>query len=250
MNFTDKNIHLASFPEKNPNPVVEFLLSGEITYSNPAAKKYFPDLHEQKLNHVIFSSVRKFIDENDASNISTHVNEIRYKQQIFELKFNYHEESGIARMYCHDISAYKINEERLAQLALFPMQNPNPVIEVDYENGAITFMNPAAQTQFPAMREADVNHPLFSEIRKKLKDKKDFVCEINIAPKLFEQKVFFIADSSLARIYLHDLTERKRNEKNLPFSFSCFDNYRNMAASQQFFTNHCSGRVSLPYCLQ
>jgi hypothetical protein len=51
MDFADKNIHLATFPEHNPNPVIEFLLTGEITYLNPAARKYFPAIEEQKLSH-------------------------------------------------------------------------------------------------------------------------------------------------------------------------------------------------------
>ena len=37
---------LASFPELNPNPVVEVDLDGSVRYVNPAARRLFPDLEE------------------------------------------------------------------------------------------------------------------------------------------------------------------------------------------------------------
>lgn len=42
---------LASFPELNPNAIVEVNISGEIRYINPAAKGLFPDLAEKGINH-------------------------------------------------------------------------------------------------------------------------------------------------------------------------------------------------------
>ena len=39
--------HLASFPELNPNPVLEVDSAGILLYLNPAAKKLFPDFYEE-----------------------------------------------------------------------------------------------------------------------------------------------------------------------------------------------------------
>ena len=36
--------YLASFPELNPNPVLEVDVKGKINYANPAAKNLFPEL--------------------------------------------------------------------------------------------------------------------------------------------------------------------------------------------------------------
>ena len=41
--------YLATFPELNPNPVVELSLSGEVTYANWAAGKLFPDIDGEKV---------------------------------------------------------------------------------------------------------------------------------------------------------------------------------------------------------
>ena len=46
-----KRDHLASFPELNPNPVVEVNADGSIEYLNPAAKKLFPHLREMGHQH-------------------------------------------------------------------------------------------------------------------------------------------------------------------------------------------------------
>src|SRR4030042_2457977 len=43
--------YLASFPEINPNPIVEVNADGSIEYLNPAAKKLFPDLQDVGYQH-------------------------------------------------------------------------------------------------------------------------------------------------------------------------------------------------------
>ena len=43
--------HRASFPEHNPNPVVEVDVEGRVRYANPAALALFPDLIAQALAH-------------------------------------------------------------------------------------------------------------------------------------------------------------------------------------------------------
>ena len=45
---------LASFPDNNPQPIVETDLSGEITYINPEAARRFPELRELKAGHPMF----------------------------------------------------------------------------------------------------------------------------------------------------------------------------------------------------
>jgi PAS domain S-box-containing protein len=43
--------YVASFPEKNPNPVVEVEVDDRVTYANPAALRLFPDLLEKGVAH-------------------------------------------------------------------------------------------------------------------------------------------------------------------------------------------------------
>ena len=53
--FEEKYIRLASFPAFDPNPIVEVDFDGKITYTNPAAKKVFPNLEKKGLDQPFFS---------------------------------------------------------------------------------------------------------------------------------------------------------------------------------------------------
>ena len=106
-------------------------------------------------------------------------------------------------------------EEEIKRLALFPEQNPNPVLEADLETLSITYMNPSCKKHFQELGKEGMNHQLFEEINKKLSFKKDFTCEVTVSSHIFEQKIFFSPVSNLIRVYSSDITERKQVEKNL-----------------------------------
>ncbi len=109
----------------------------------------------------------------------------------------------------------KYTDKDIDRLASFPKQNPNPVIEVDYESGEVNYLNPAAEKRFPEMERTGFEHALFSEIKKRLTIKKDFVWEITVGDSIFEQKIFFLPNSSLIRVYSSDITQLKKIESNL-----------------------------------
>ena len=48
-------VRLASFPEHNPNPIVEIDLEGKVTYLNPVAKARFPELEAAGLQHSMLA---------------------------------------------------------------------------------------------------------------------------------------------------------------------------------------------------
>ena len=51
----ERYIRLASFPAFSPNPVVEVDFNGNVTYTNPATKKVFPNIEQKGLNQPFFS---------------------------------------------------------------------------------------------------------------------------------------------------------------------------------------------------
>ncbi len=55
----ERYIRLASFPAFDPNPVVEVDFDGNITFTNPATKKVFPNLDKKGLNQPFFSDWEK-----------------------------------------------------------------------------------------------------------------------------------------------------------------------------------------------
>ncbi len=53
-----RSLWLASFPERNPNPIVELDLSRQaLCYSNPSAREMFPDLHAAGLSHPLLAGI-------------------------------------------------------------------------------------------------------------------------------------------------------------------------------------------------
>jgi len=109
----------------------------------------------------------------------------------------------------------KFTEQDIERLASFPAQNPNPVIEIDYGTEEVNYMNPAAENRFPEIEADGLKHILFDEIRKRVSLKKDFQCEVTVGSSIFEQKVYFIANTNFIRVYSSDITQMKQIEKNL-----------------------------------
>ncbi len=59
----ERYVHLASFPSFDPNPIVEVDFEGNVTFTNPATKKVFPDLGKKGLNHSFFADWKKIFSK-------------------------------------------------------------------------------------------------------------------------------------------------------------------------------------------
>lgn len=95
---------LASFPERNPNPVVEVELNGQIRYANPAAQQLFPGLKEQAIRHAWLAEWDKVVGAlaSGQANILSRdvtVGEHSYQQAVF-----HDPQYGYIRIYGLDIT--------------------------------------------------------------------------------------------------------------------------------------------------
>jgi PAS domain S-box-containing protein len=105
---------------------------------------------------------------------------------------------------------------KVKNLALFPEQNPNPVLEFDLENKSINYSNPAAKTLLPEILDTSFNEILsFCNINMVTYDLLENKTETSIHNRTYEVKVFPIQEENILRVYLHDITERKLNEQEL-----------------------------------
>jgi PAS domain S-box-containing protein len=113
----DKHIrHLASFPEMNPNPVLEMDFSGDVVYCNPAAQRILKELG------MGLSDVSAFLPEcllEVLSNPAKQWGEVGYngevaiKDRVFEGTVSLFPVARIARMYMRDITSRKRAESEL-----------------------------------------------------------------------------------------------------------------------------------------
>ena len=110
----DELAYVASFPEHNPNPIVEADMQGRVRYTNPAAAKLFPDLAVQGLAHPWLADWQATAERlrerpsEDASTRTVVVGERRYQQALHLVA-----DETVMRSYGLDITKRARAEETL-----------------------------------------------------------------------------------------------------------------------------------------
>jgi len=109
---TDHLAHLASFPELNPEPVMEVGADGRVHYWNPAARALLPGLERDGLRHPWLSGIDEVASELERTKASSLSRELRigdrwYEQSVFPT------EPGRLRIYGRDVTERKRAEEAL-----------------------------------------------------------------------------------------------------------------------------------------
>jgi len=104
--------HLASFPELNPNPIVELDSNGNISYANPAAKMRFPDLLVQEIKHPFLVDLTNIIPQAETSSITRDIN---VGNSWYEQTLAYTASTKTYLLYARDITERKNVEDKLKQ---------------------------------------------------------------------------------------------------------------------------------------
>lgn len=110
---------LASFPEQNPNMVIETDLLGRPTYMNPEAKNRFPELQQQGPGHPILRGLRPIIASFVDSGQEYVAREVDTGDAVLEEKVCYTLDGDVyrIRVYAHDVTARKRAEEAIQEMA-------------------------------------------------------------------------------------------------------------------------------------
>jgi PAS domain S-box-containing protein len=106
---------LASFPELNPNPVVEVDLTGQIHYLNPAAEQLFPDPNKVGIEHPWLRDLEKIVDMLEHEQKRTHTRELRVGDIWYQQIIHSVMEGTRLRIYGLDITERRQTEENLRQ---------------------------------------------------------------------------------------------------------------------------------------
>ena len=113
----ERYIRLASFPAFNPNPIVELDFSGNITYTNPATNKVFPNFEKKGLNQPFFSDWEK-ISASFKDKISSEYSfgrEIKLGEHWYIQQFSFIPIGPRIRVYAVNIDEKKKAEEALKE---------------------------------------------------------------------------------------------------------------------------------------
>lgn len=113
---TEKNLRrLASFPEKNPNPVIETTLTGRTTYLNPLARERFPDLEQETAEHPVLAGLAEIVDRLKQRQEPSITREVTVRDLIYEQRIVYLRESHLIRLFLHDVTSLKELQRRIQQ---------------------------------------------------------------------------------------------------------------------------------------
>lgn len=127
-----------------------------------------------------------------------------------------------------DITEHKRDRNRLAYLASFPEQNPNPITEIGF-GGDVRYMNPAAQRLLPTLNEQALSHPWLKDWDASLRSFREGPAnterlEVSFAGRAFEQTRYYVPGQEIVRIYAVDITDRRRFELDLAESKAMAEN--------------------------
>ncbi len=109
----------------------------------------------------------------------------------------------------------QLSDVQLLRLSSFPELSPYPIIEFS-PDGHITYLNPAAISEFPDLEDTSFAHPLLAWAKNtSLKVQGCFVQEVVVGDRTYEMTVHSLRESELIRCYITDVTDRKRSEMAL-----------------------------------
>ncbi len=108
---------LASFPELNPNPVIELNLQYQVTYINPSGTRLLPDLVAVGLAHPLFKSFKDSLDYVVHAGSVSVVQESSVGERVFETQITFLESSQVIRVYFHEVTQRKIAEQKVHKVA-------------------------------------------------------------------------------------------------------------------------------------
>jgi PAS domain S-box-containing protein len=144
---------LASFPERNPHPITELSLAGQIHYINPAGRRLFPDLEKQGLAHPWLSdwaSATRPLQDNGEASVERTVTlgKATYAQSMYLVS-----EVGRVRVYGRDVTARRQAELQVKDqgdlLETIVNHLPSGAILIRGSDLTILLANPAYQAIAP-----------------------------------------------------------------------------------------------------
>jgi PAS domain S-box-containing protein len=109
--------HLASFPQLNPNPVLETDASGNILFSNPATKEVLASLGMDKEAGGVFlpddiNNILAGMGKNEKTSL---YREVPIKDRVFSTTIQLVPQFNVVRIYAYDITERKQAEEALSK---------------------------------------------------------------------------------------------------------------------------------------
>jgi K+-sensing histidine kinase KdpD len=107
--------HLASFPELNPDPVLEIGISGNIKYANPVAQIVFSELTKLESDHPFLANWQTITGKLQNSGVPSFSRDIQVGESWYDQTVIFVPSTQSYRIYGRDITRRKTAENELKQ---------------------------------------------------------------------------------------------------------------------------------------
>lgn len=107
-------IRLGSFPQNNPNPIIQTNLQAQVTYLNPSAVERFPGLEVGMADHPFLSGLSEIISTFLKGSETARNIEKTFQGSSYDIKISYVAEAKAVTLYAHDVTQRKQVEEALS----------------------------------------------------------------------------------------------------------------------------------------
>jgi PAS domain S-box-containing protein len=121
--------YLASFPERNPNPVMEVSLDGQIRYTNSATGQLFPELRKLNTSHAWLTDWETTTLPFRQGLNKTILRDVEVGGKYYQQSLTLIEPEGVIRIYGIDITSRVLAEQAL----LFSEERYRSIVETAAE---------------------------------------------------------------------------------------------------------------------
>jgi len=118
-----------------------------------------------------------------------------------------------AMAFVTDVTERKIAQEKIADMARFPLENPNPILRLS--NKYVLLANKAGQTLFKIGEGSRIPDVLIKSVNEAFSMDKNIEMELKIKDRIYSLFIVPIKGKEYANIYGLDITARKEAEDNL-----------------------------------
>jgi PAS domain S-box-containing protein len=113
----EKMSWLASFPQRNPNPIVELDLATDVVhYVNPCTIQVFPNLQNEGMSHPLLAGLQEIQNTLLDGKTETARRDVSAGELFFSQTITYIPEAKRLRVYSTDITERKAAEQKVHQL--------------------------------------------------------------------------------------------------------------------------------------
>lgn len=190
--------HLSSFPQFNPNPVIELNASGEIIYVNQSTQTILEGLGIDRKNISVFlpEDAKEILESWDGKTESVFYREITVKGTVFSETILLSPQFNVMRVYAYDITKLKLAElelkkahdelERLVQGRTVQLRRQAELLDLAHDaiilsdmSGKIIFWSTGAESTYAFSKEEAIgsieNKLLQTESQVPIKDIIDII---------------------------------------------------------------------------